>query len=84
VRTVEVGNFIFRRKDAVPGAISAPDLELVRLAIPRRVYTESHLRYAAEAVIEVYQTRQSLKGMRIVARGDSPLRHFVAHLAFVD
>jgi len=84
VRAVEVGSFMFRRKDAVTGAISAPDLELVRLAIPRRVYTESHLRYAAEAVIEVYQARHSLKGMRIVARGDSPLRHFVAHLAFVD
>jgi tryptophanase len=47
-------------------------MELVRLAIPRRVYTESHLRYVAESVIELYGQREKLRGMRIVANGESP------------
>jgi hypothetical protein len=58
-------------------------MELVRLAIPRRVYTESHLRYVAESVIELYQQRAKLRGMRIVAHGESPLRHFIARLEFI-
>jgi len=61
-----------------------PDLDLVRLAIPRRVYTESHLRYVAESLIELYHDKDSLKGMKIVAKGESSLRHFVARLIFID
>ncbi len=55
----------------------APALELVRLAIPRRVYTQSHIDYVVEAVVEVYQNREKLRGLRIV---DAPavLRHFTA------
>ena len=59
------------------GAGSHPRMELVRLAIPRRVYTQSHIDYVVEAVVEVYRKRETLRGLRIV---DAPptLRHFTA------
>ncbi len=54
-----------------------PALELVRLAIPRRVYTQSHMDYVVEAVAEVYQQRGELRGLKIT---DAPpiMRHFSA------
>ena len=57
-----------------PGA-----MDLVRLAIPRRVYTQSHIDYVAEAVIEVAASRDSLRGYRIVS-APKTLRHFTAIL----
>jgi tryptophanase len=58
--------------------IPAP-LELVRLAIPRRVYTQSHIDYVAEVIIEVFQKRNEIKGLRIIE--EAPLlRHFTAKL----
>jgi len=83
IRTTEVGSFMFQRIDPQTGAICTPNMELVRLAIPRRVYTESHLRYVADSVIELYQKREQLRGLRIVANGESPLRHFIARLEFI-
>lgn len=84
VRAVEVGSFMFNQTDPVTGKALHPPMELVRLAIPRRVYTETHLRYVAEAVIALYQDRNSLRGMRIIGRGSSSLRHFVAQLTYVE
>ncbi len=56
-----------------------PELELVRLAIPRRVYTASHLQVVAEALVELHQNRGKIRGLRIVR--ESPfLRHFTAQL----
>ncbi len=57
-----------------------PPMELVRLAIPRRVYTQSHIDYVIEATIEVFQLRDALRGLRII---DEPpaLRHFTAKFA---
>jgi tryptophanase len=52
-------------------------MDLVRLAIPRRVYTQSHIDYVAEAVIAVAQARERLRGYRIVA-APKLLRHFTA------
>lgn len=84
VRAVEVGSFMFSQKDPQTGQPLHPTLELVRLAIPRRVYTETHLRYVAEAVIALYRERDSLIGLKIVANGESPLRHFVARLEYIE
>jgi tryptophanase len=52
-------------------------MDLVRLAIPRRVYTQSHIDYVAEGVLEVSRLKQGLRGHRIVS-APTVLRHFTA------
>jgi tryptophanase len=52
-------------------------MDLVRLAIPRRVYTQSHIDYVIEVVIEVFRKRKELRGYRIVEEAPV-LRHFTA------
>jgi len=52
-------------------------MELVRLAIPRRTYTQSHIDYVVEVVLEVHHRRTDLRGFRIVEQTGS-LRHFTA------
>ncbi len=82
VRTVEIGSLMFGKKDEHQRHI-APPMELVRLAIPRRVYTQSHIDYIAEAVIEVYQNRHNLKKMKIVWEAEF-LRHFTIKMDYID
>jgi len=57
-------------------------MELVRLAIPRRVYTQSHIDYVAEVIIEVFEKRCAIKGLRIVEEAPM-LRHFTAKLEVI-
>jgi tryptophanase len=57
-------------------------MELVRMAIPRRVYTKSHIDYIAEACIETYGNKNSLKGMRITHEAEY-LRHFTVKLEYI-
>lgn len=71
IRSVEVGSVMFG------GGGKAPSLELVRLAIPRRVYTQSHIDYVVEACGEAYEQRESFRGLRIMNSPGS-LRHFTA------
>jgi len=52
-------------------------MELVRLAIPRRVYTQSHIDYVAEVLIEVFKNRNKMKGFKIIYEAPM-LRHFTA------
>ena len=66
---------------AGPAGIFAA-LELVRLAIPRRVYTQSHLDYVAEVITKVYETRESVRGLRMVYE-QPRLRHFTARFEVV-
>jgi len=79
IRAVEIGGVMFGRKTGKGKEEAFPALELVRLAIPRRVYTASHLRYVADALIDLYKNRDKVRGLRIVR--ESPfLRHFTAQL----
>ena len=62
------------------GSESPAAMDLVRLAIPRRVYTQSHIDYVAEAVIFVAAMRRTLRGYRIT-HAPRMLRHFTATFA---
>jgi tryptophanase len=75
VRGVEIGTVMFGRQP--DGTEQAGAMDLVRLAIPRRVYTQSHIDYVAEAVIHVAKMRDELRGYRITA-APKVLRHFTA------
>jgi len=74
IRVCEIGTVMFgsTRED---GLQNASPMDLVRLAIPRRVYTQSHMDYVVEAVAYVFDKRKELGGLRIVEES-SALRHF--------
>lgn len=65
VRTMERG-IVSAGRDKVTGEHHHPKLELVRLTIPRRVYTYAHMDVVADAVIELYKDRDSIRGLRFV------------------
>jgi tyrosine phenol-lyase len=70
IRSVEIGTLMF-------GA--SAKMDLVRLAIPRRVYTQSHIDYVVEVILEVWKNRDRIQGLRL--SHEAPfLRHFTAHL----
>ncbi|MCO6436394.1 MAG: tryptophanase [Phycisphaerae bacterium] len=73
IRAVEIGSLMFG------GHGHAPDMELVRLAVPRRVYTQSHIDYVIEAILEVFEKRGTLRPLEIVEEPPQ-LRHFTARL----
>ncbi|HET9796065.1 MAG TPA: tryptophanase [Thermoanaerobaculia bacterium] len=77
VRSVEIGGVMFGRRDPRTGQEIAPELELVRLTIPRRVYSNTHLDYVAEVVLECFRNRSAIGGVRIVKQAPY-LRHFTA------
>lgn len=77
VRAVEIGSVMFGKYHKETGEHIAPPMELVRLAIPRRVYTQSHIDYVAEVIIEVYKNRDNLKGYKFTYEAPM-LRHFTA------
>ncbi|MDQ7064130.1 MAG: tryptophanase [candidate division KSB1 bacterium] len=83
IRAVEIGSLMFASKDPETGEVNYPRLELVRLAIPRRVYTTQHMIYVAESIAKIYQERDKIKGLRIVYEAPY-LRHFTARLEEVD
>ena len=78
IRSVEIGSLMFGKYDEQNNLIPA-NLELVRLAIPRRVYTQSHIDYVAEVIIEVFKTRNDIKGLRITEEA-AMLRHFTVKM----
>ena len=83
IRAVEIGSVMFGRPDPDrPGREKLPDLDLVRLAVPRRVYTNTHLEYVADVIQRVHRAPHSVRGVRIV-RQAPVLRHFTARFALV-
>ncbi|MBC8320463.1 MAG: tryptophanase [Bacteroidetes bacterium] len=79
VRGVEIGS-IMADRDFETGLNRYPDLELMRLAIPRRVYTNDHMNYVAASLINVFDRRKTItKGFRITKEAPI-LRHFTVEL----
>ncbi len=74
IRSVEIGSLMF-------GA--AAKMDLVRLAIPRRVYTQSHIDYVIEVILAVWKRRAEIQGMNLTYEAPF-LRHFTAHLEPVE
>ena len=71
IRGVEIGTLMFGEAAA---------MDLVRLAIPRRVYTQSHMDYVIEVILEVWKRREQIRGLRLAYQAPF-LRHFTARLA---
>ncbi len=82
IRSVEIGSLMFGKYNE-DGKLIPAALELVRLAIPRRVYTQSHIDYVAEVIIEVFNKRAAIKGLKIIEEAPT-LRHFTARLKPID
>ena len=80
VRAVEIGTVMFGRQ--ADGTEHPAPMDLVRLALPRRVYTQSHIDYVAEVVIAAASERETLRGLRILS-APPVLRHFTARFEVV-
>ena len=79
VRGVELGSCAFSKKDPDTGEIIFPDLELVRLTVSRRVYTNRHMDVVVNALADVYERRDQMKGLKLTYEGPIiSLRHFTA------
>ena len=81
IRGVEIGSVMFGLQP--DGTEKPAAMELVRLAFPRRVYTQSHVDYLAEVIIAAYEQREKLHGYRILS-APNILRHFSARLEPID
>ncbi|MFQ6611647.1 MAG: tryptophanase, partial [Fidelibacterota bacterium] len=77
IRTVEIGSVMFGKIDPETKTETPAEMELVRFALPRRTHTQSHIDYVIEVAREVFETRNKLKGYRIVEQPPY-LRHFTA------
>jgi tryptophanase len=77
IRGVEIGSVMFAKKDPDTGREIPADMELVRLAFPRRAYTQSHFDYAIEAIIATFDQRDGARGLEITWQPPF-LRHFTA------
>jgi tryptophanase len=82
IRSVEIGSVMFGKMDQNGREIPAP-LELVRLAFPRRVYTQSHFDYITEVMEEVWKKRDTIRGYRITYQPKF-LRHFSCHFEMIS
>ena len=77
IRAVEIGSVMFAHRDPETEKIMYPNLELVRLALPRRVYTQSHLDYVADVIAVIAARKESVHGWKITYAPEL-LRHFTA------
>ncbi|MBT7620123.1 MAG: tryptophanase [Flavobacteriales bacterium] len=77
IRSVEIGSVMFGKYDE-KGKLIPADMDLVRLAIPRRVYTQSHVDYIVEIFEELLKNKNKSRGIKIIKENQF-LRHFTAH-----
>lgn len=82
IRAVEIGSVMFGTYDENGKLVPAP-MDLVRLAIPRRVYTQSHIEYVIEVFAEIIKRKDKARGFRITYEPEF-LRHFTAHFEPVE
>jgi tryptophanase len=82
VRGVEIGSVAFAHTDPETGETEYPLMELVRLAIPRRMYTQAHMDHVIETLKRIGARRESLRGFRIVEAPEL-LRHFTARFELI-
>ena len=80
IRGIEIGSVMFAHTNPKTGETIYPNMELVRLALPRRVYTQSHLDYVVDILKKVSQHRDDLRGYRLTYEPQL-LRHFTAKFA---
>jgi tryptophanase len=80
IRSVEIGTVMFGSDDPETGRPASAPHELVRLALPRRTYTQSHVDYVVEAILDVFARRREMRGYRII-EAPKTLRHFTARFA---
>jgi tyrosine phenol-lyase len=78
IRSVEIGTLMFGKRDE-NGVEHEGPMDLLRLAIPRRVYTQSHIDYVVEVILEVWRRRESIRGLILTYQAPF-LRHFTARL----
>lgn len=77
IRAVEIGSVMFAHPSPETGVMVYPQLELVRLAIPRRVYTQAHLDYVVETLVKIASRKEEIRGYRFTF-APKLLRHFTA------
>jgi tryptophanase len=80
IRTVEIGSLMFGEEDPQTGKQTFAPRELVRMAIPRRVFTNSHLDYIADVAARIVSRKNELPGYKITRQAKF-LRHFTCDLA---
>ena len=84
VRGVELGSCAFSKKNKETGKIIYPDLELVRLTVSRRVYTNRHMDVVINALEDVFKRRDQMKGLKLTYEGPIiSLRHFTAKFEMI-
>ena len=81
IRGCEIGTAMFGLRP--DGKEEPAHMDLVRLAIPRRMYTQAHMDYVIEVVTEVYANRKNLRGMKFI-RQPPALRHFTGRFDYIE
>ena len=82
IRGIGLGALAFATEDEKTGEVRYPKLELFRLAINRRTYTNSHIEYVGESIVNVFKRRKDIRyGLKVAyAPPVKGLHHFLAHL----